>query len=67
MRALLTVLLLTAGCLDSSEVPPLPSCASLGCPVAPSGTEGLWSPCDGEACYCRDATVTGEPDTLCAP
>lgn len=63
---LLATLVLLAGCMDTTEAP-LPRCETLGCPLAPSGTDGLWSPCTGEVCYCRDSNSVGAPDTECVP
>jgi hypothetical protein len=55
-RRLLLIVLAVAGC--AVELDPLPTCASLGCPDAPSGAADTWAPCDDAAdvCYCPTAT-----------
>jgi len=39
---------------DEGQPQCFPSCASLGCPLAPSGTPDVWSPCtdDRAVCWC---------------
>lgn len=47
-----------AGAVDADEIP---ACSSIGCPLAPSGSPSIWSPCPpywgygvfGELCWCR--------------
>lgn len=43
---LIASLAYTASCADA------PSCASLGCPLEPSGSPELWEPCAGATCWC---------------
>lgn len=49
------VLIALTACLDSD---PLPACADLGCPNAPSGDSSIWTPCDSDECFC---VVDSEP------
>lgn len=32
--------------------PPLPTCASLGCPYEPSGLPDIWTTCFSDVCWC---------------
>jgi hypothetical protein len=53
-------------CPDSN--PPLPACAAIGCPFAPSGTGDMsrpWEPCFSSVCYCRSAD--GASLVACTP
>ena len=40
-----------AACDDDAEIP---TCADLGCPLAPSGEDRIWTPCESEICYCGE-------------
>lgn len=51
---LILALVLLAGCLDTVAAESSPTCADLGCPVAPSGSPELWEPCTTSVCWCRD-------------
>ena len=54
-----------AGCAEPPEPDePIPRCADVGCPLAPSGDPVAWEPCDPDAasCWC------GAPDPVeCRP
>ena len=54
-------LLATASCeVDSPD--PLPVCAALGCPAAPSGSAELWEPCFEAVCWCGSPAIACEVD-----
>lgn len=59
-KLIITLLALTfTACAVDSE--PLPTCADIGCPIAPSGTGDMsraWEPCTDAVCYCRTDDVT---------
>lgn len=48
------------GCVDPA---PMPTCASLGCPSAPSGTDDIWTPCTDDVCWCRTTIDVEECST----
>ena len=49
MKTMIVALLFTACTTD-----PLPSCADLGCSIAPSGSPDIWEPCeDPDQCWCN--------------
>jgi hypothetical protein len=64
MWRLIVLLMLLFGCAAGDDTVP-PSCASLGCPQAPSGSPDAWSPCDEHSaeCYC----VTARTVEACDP
>ncbi len=45
---LVAIFAYTASCADDD----LPSCAALGCPIAPSVNPELWEPCGDATCWC---------------
>lgn len=63
-KTLLILAVLASACgVDTA----LPSCASLGCPVSPSGSPDVWTPCTDDVCFCGAPEVeactpaTGDP------
>lgn len=48
----LFALVAAVGCVDCERYEQVRSCADLGCPVAPSGTPDVWTPCTGNQCWC---------------
>ncbi len=55
--AAVALVLALVGCLDDAK--PLPTCAELGCPIAPSGSPDQWEPCDdGGICWCGVPALT---------
>ncbi len=58
------VVVVVSGCgVDTAE----PTCASLGCPVAASGSPELhvWTPCDDAMCWCSDVRRPTAPPRAC--
>jgi hypothetical protein len=56
----------TADQADEQLPPATPTCASLGCPYAPSGNPSIWAPCSGNYCWCghpAQACVVNQVDT----
>lgn len=60
-RGILVAIALLGACATQNE--PLPSCASLGCPIAPWGTDDPskpWEPCHADVCFCRSPDGSSE-------
>lgn len=72
MRAALALALALAGCVGSDGSARVPTCASLGCPLRPSGSPDAWTPCDvgpdGPAtCWCLSPDAPGDGECEASP
>ena len=54
------VFLLSASSCEVDSPDPLPVCAALGCPAAPSGSAELWEPCLDDVCWCGSPAIACE-------
>lgn len=64
-RLAIAVVCVLAGC--GADTAPTPTCASLGCPIAASGSpdRGAWEPCDDGVCWCSDLRAVDAPMREC--